>query len=158
VCNPLELAVILKKVSVDRIIELRHRMLREGLPAETAHFSGDDDPNTLHFAAFLADHAGEEMGKTVCCASFMLNPLNGEPAWQLRGMATALEFQGQGVGRNLLRFSEKTLAEQSRIRFLWCNARLPAVTFYEKQGWCCISGVFQIPTAGPHRKMTKTIS
>ena len=61
----MELAVLVKKVSVDRIIELRHRMLREGLPAETAHFSGDDDPNTLHFAAFLADPGGEEMGKAV---------------------------------------------------------------------------------------------
>jgi len=87
----------------------------------------------------------------------MLNSLDGQPAWQLRGMATDSELRGRGVGRALLLVAEKTIIERSDVRLLWCNARLDAVVFYEKQGWRSVSEVFEVSTAGPHRKMTKRL-
>ena len=43
------------------------------------------------------------------------------------------------------------------VRLFWCNARVPALAFYQRQGWQIMSEQFDIPTAGPHRKMTKRL-
>jgi len=42
-------------------------------------------------------------------------------------------------------------------RLLWCNARVPAVGFYESLGWRVVSERFEIPTAGPHVKMVRRL-
>src|SRR2546421_12182576 len=73
--------ILVREARVEEIIPLRHRILRAGLPIEEAHFPGDRDPATCHVAAFDGSEA-------VGCATFVLNQWNGEPAWQLRGMAT----------------------------------------------------------------------
>ena len=37
---------------------------------------------------------------------------------------------------------------------MWCNARTPAVGFYQRHGWVVASEEFEVKTAGPHFKMT----
>jgi GNAT superfamily N-acetyltransferase len=145
--------ITIHKVSVDTILALRHRILREGLPLESACFEGDDAQTTLHFAAYAAGCGSPLVG----CLSFMLNSFGHEPAWQLRGMAVDTPHQCRGVGRQLITHAEETLAREGRAALLWCNARLPAVGFYQKLGWTVVSEVFEIPTAGPHVKMTKRL-
>ena len=49
-------------------------------------------------------------------------------------------------------------ADRSSPPQLWCNARTPAVGFYQRMGWAVVSDVFEIPTAGPHVRMTKRLS
>jgi GNAT superfamily N-acetyltransferase len=142
----------IEKVGVERILNLRHRILRAGLPFEMARFPDDLAPTSAHFAAFI----GPQNAEPVACASFMLNSWEGKPAWQLRGMAIAAEHQGTGIGRALLAHAEQEVAANSCIRLFWCNARVPAVGFYVKQGWAVRSEEFDIPTAGPHCRMTKT--
>ena len=61
------------------------------------------------------------------------------------------------MGRQLIGRAEEALAREGRAGLLWCNARLPAVGFYQKLGWAAVSDVFEIPTAGPHVKMTKRL-
>jgi hypothetical protein len=39
----------------------------------------------------------------------------------------------------------------------WCNARVVALAFYRAQGWIVISDEYDIPTAGPHRRMLRLI-
>jgi GNAT superfamily N-acetyltransferase len=70
-------------------------------------------------------------------------------------MAVAPDLRGRGVGQALLNFLETSLRGESAVRQLWCNARTPAAGFYERQGWRAVSEVFEIPTAGPHVRMTK---
>jgi len=94
----------------------------------------------------------------VACASFMLNIWQEEPAWQLRGMAITGELQNRGIGKSLLSYAEETIATSTGIRLFWCNAREPAVRFYLKQFWRVESDIFDIPTAGPHRKMAKRLA
>jgi len=147
-------------VTVDRILDLRHRILRAGLPVETANFEGDEGPHTTHYAAFLRNGEGKPGGRPICCASFMLNMYEQVPAWQLRGMATEETYRSHGVGRELLATAERELCAYpvyAHIKMMWCNAREPAVKFYERNGWRCVSDVFDIPTAGPHRKMIKQL-
>jgi len=147
------ITIAIQRVGVDRILELRHRILRAGLPPESARFEGDDAPTTLHFAAFAPGSESRLAG----CLSFMLNSFNHEPAWQLRGMAVDAPDQRRGVGRKLIAHAEEALAREGQAGLLWCNARLPAAGFYEKLGWATVSEVFEIPTAGPHVKMTKRL-
>ena len=136
--------------TLDDIIDLRHVVLRQGLPRSEAIFKGDELSTSHHFAAFAS-------GKCVGCATFHLNEWEGRPAYQLRGMATDVQFRSGGIGTALLELAEGTLKKAGSIRQLWCNARTPALNFYKKQGWQALGEEFFIPTAGPHFKMTKLL-
>ena len=143
--------VTIRRARADEVVDLRHRVLRGGLARETAVFPGDDDPAARHFVA-------EREGRVVGTLTLHLNQWNGQPAWQLRGMAVDPTKQGTGVGAQLLLASEQSLLDDSALTQLWCNARVPAVAFYEKHGWTAVSDVFEVPTAGPHVKMIKRLS
>lgn len=142
-------AIALRQVHAADVLDLRHGVLRAGLPRDEAIFDGDDDPTTLHFAACLNPL------RIVGCASFMLNSHEGQPAWQLRGMATDPQFRNLRIGGALLDAAENVLRQTSPLRLLWCNARTPALRFYQRQGWTPISDIFEIPTAGPHVRMIR---
>ena len=137
------------EIEVERIIDLRWKVLRAGLPRASAMFEGDDAAH--HFAAVD--------GETVlACLSMMRQPFNNESAWQLRGMACAEACRGQGIGRQLLEKMEATLLaarSEKEAWLLWCNAREAAVDFYKKCGWQIESEAFDIPGAGVHFQMSK---
>src|SRR4051812_47114685 len=113
---------------VSEIMDLRWTILRQGLPREAAQFDHDDDATTQHFAAF-------DDRTAVACATFLRGTYDNEPAWQLRGMAVSEAHQGEGLGTKLLAFAESIIRPQEYSNLLWCNARLPAVRFYERLGW-----------------------
>jgi predicted GNAT family N-acyltransferase len=135
-----------RRAAVAEILPLRHRILRPGLPFETARFDGDDDPGTRHYAA-VPD------GEPVACLSLMPSEWEGQPAWQLRGMATDAAEQGRGLGRQLLETALAEAASDHPERGFWCNARTSAVGFYQKLDWRVVSEPFDVPTAGLHVKM-----
>jgi GNAT superfamily N-acetyltransferase len=127
-------------------------VLRAGQPISAAQFAGDDAADTHHFGAFGG-------GAVVGCLTFLLNSLDGEPAWQLRGMVTDPAFTGRGVGSQLLAFAEQALrSERPDIVLLWCNARVPAAGFYRRLGWRAVSDAFVIDPIGPHVKMVKSLA
>lgn len=139
--------ITIRRAETSEVVNLRHSILRSGLARETAVFDGDDVPTTRHFVA-------EQDGSIIGCATLVLNEWQGAPAWQLRGMAVENGFRGRGIGKALLAAVEESIADGA-VRQLWCNARSPAVPFYEICGWVVESEEFVIPTAGPHRKMTR---
>jgi GNAT superfamily N-acetyltransferase len=143
--------VVARRATVAEIFQLRRDVLRAGLPVEAAQFPGDDLPATIHVGAFAPD------GRNVGCATGTLNHWEGRPAWQLRGMAVAPDWQRRGVGQRVLAELERLVREQSDVRLLWCNAREVALAFYKAQGWRIESERFVIETAGPHYKMTRGI-
>ena len=140
--------IVIRRVAVERIIDLRHEMLRQGLPREAAVFAGDEADNAIHLAAIWGD-------AVVGCVTLHLNQWQGEPAWQLRGMACRGDWQKRGVGRRLVEALEQLVLAGAGPKMLWCNARVPAVGFYRKMGWAVVSEQFDIPTAGPHVKMVR---
>ncbi len=144
------------RVSIDVIIDMRHRLLRAGLPKETAQFPGDNESSTWHIGVFYP-FPPDENAPLVSCASFMLNSYKDEPAWQLRGMCSDDKYQRQGFGSRLLKCAEAAIIRGSPIRLFWCNARVPAIPFYQRHGWSVDSDEFDIPTAGPHRKLMKLV-
>lgn len=137
----------IRRVPADHILDLRHQVLRQGLPREAAEFEGDRDPTALHWAAFDGD-------QLIGCVTLHPSRWESEPAWQLRGMAVADDYRKSGVGRELLQAVDSHVAGEA-VHMLWCNARVPAATFYQRHGWQIVSEIFDIPTAGPHVRMIK---
>lgn len=145
----------IRRADLAQIVDLRHVVLRAGLPREAAIFAGDELPSSRHYGAFLLNGSP---GRAVGCATLHLNQWETEPAWQLRGMATADDFRGRGLGRAMLdRVDRELLEDVSAPRLLWCNAREPAIGFYELLGWRVMSERFDIPTAGAHVRMLRRI-
>lgn len=141
----------IRVATLDEIIDLRIELLIRGTVRVSARFDGDDADDTRHFGAFSPT-------ANLACASCMNADLEGQPAWQLRGMATHEEYRSQGLGTRLLTFMETQLSDPDRPALLWCNARVGAVGFYQQAGWETVSDVFEIAGVGPHRKMVKTLA
>lgn len=134
--------LLLRRTTIELILELRHALLRPGLPQEAAQFDGDTLTGTAHFGAFVAE-------RNVGCLSFMQATWQGRSALQLRGMAVAQAWQRHGVGSALLRFALAECAAEP----VWCNARLFAVAFYERHGFVIVGDTFEIAGVGPHKQL-----
>jgi len=142
------MAVEIRAASIGEIVDLRHAILRVGLPRESAVFAGDEAEMSRHFAAV------DSLGRVVGCLTLHLNEWAGEAAYQLRGMATDFSVRGKGVGKRLIESAE-TFVAGSGVRVMWCNARTPAAGFYVRMGWEVVSEEFEIPAAGPHVRMVR---
>lgn len=143
--------ITVSRVLPHAVLDLRHRVLRQGMPAEAAVFEGDDEPTAIHLGAF-------ERGTIVGCVTLIQRDWKGEPAWQLRGMAVDELMRKAGVGATMLDEVDQLVAASEHSHQLWCNARVIAKGFYERHGWKVESELFDIPTAGPHHVMSKRAS
>jgi GNAT superfamily N-acetyltransferase len=149
---------VIELVSREEIIDLRWSVLRSGRPRHTAELPEDGAPGTFHLAERAPD------GTVIGCGSFMPEPLDGaqidgEPAdavWRLRGMATAPEHQGKGVGSRVLAAGIAEVAARGG-RLLWCNGRVSAAGFYQRHGFTIRGDAFDIPPIGPHYVLTREI-
>ena len=142
--------ITIRLAEAHEVIDLRHEVLRAGLPRAMAIFPGDNEADTRHVVA-------ERGGNIIGCATIVRRPWQDQPAWQLRGMAVARDAQGVGIGARILEFIENIVRNSDYALQLWCNARTSAEKFYEKLGWQTVSDVFDVPTAGPHVKMMKQL-
>ena len=142
--------IVIRRATAQELIDLRHVVLRAGFPREAAMFDGDDDEDARHFAA-VSD------GRIVGCVTLHRGEWDGKMAWHLRGMAVAKGLRGNGIGSELLEAAEKSVRVYGATKLIWCNARVPAVRFYEKAGWQVVSEVFDIAESGPHVKMIKRL-
>ena len=121
---------------------LRLVVLRSDTPSTMVTFAEDDLPGTVHLG--VVD--GTDI---VAISTWVPRPYEGEPAVQLRGMATAPDLQGQGVGALLLEAG--CLRAASGASLVWARARDAALDFYVRHGFV-IDGVGFIDehTAKPH--------
>ena len=132
---------------------LRMAVLRRHEPPGPM-YGKEDDPATVHVAAF------GEHGEVLAVGSVMADPHPREPRegdWRVRGMATRPEMRGGGLGGLVLDALEAAAREGGAAR-LWCNARTPAVGFYERAGWRVEGEQFEIAGIGPHHVMSRASS
>ncbi len=143
----------IQRVPAEAVIDLRWEILRSEFPRSTAIFPADDLPETRHFAAY-------QQGEIVAIATICLQPFPDRPGelwYQLRGMASRPEVRGKGFARALLQSCEEA-ASTAGAAGIWCNARIAAVGFYQKNGWQVIGEEFQIATVGPHFRMWRQLA
>lgn len=150
-------------ITAEATLPLRSRVLREGRPLDQCRFAEDGQPGSFHIGDFGTcptsnPLSGPHLG-AAGVASYYPKGLEGHTGrgFQLRGMAVAPESQRGGVGRKLLCFAERHIRTENLADYLWCNARVSAIAFYERDGWAVVSEEFEIPEVGPHRRMVKRL-
>ncbi len=144
----------IRRVPGDLTYPLRQQVLRPHQTLDEVRFRGDDDPETGSFAALTED--GTVVGTaTVRRAACPWRPDRSD-GWRLRGMATAPERRGQGVGARLL---DAVVAHLVRNGggLLWCHARTPARAFYERAGFTAYGEAWEEPFIGPHIRMWREV-
>jgi GNAT superfamily N-acetyltransferase len=117
-------------------------VLRLGGDDASVVWPGDDDPRTGHV---LLDGlaAGSVMPQD-------------DGSWRVRGMATAPEARGRGLGARVL----AQLIEHARAHgatLIWCYARPAAMSLYARAGFVPVGEPFDEPGLGPHRRMELTL-
>ena len=147
--SPLEI----RAITAEETLDLRHAILRAGLPRETAIFPGDESATSRHFGAYLD---GRLVGVATIHFAPLLDRPDFDPAYQLRGMATSEEARGQGIGSALLAACVEEAVRHGG-QWIWCNARTPAAGFYGRHGFKVQGGIFDIPNAGPHYRMIRPL-
>lgn len=144
---------MIKFIPVEELLLLRNVILRGGkLTNEQCRFPTDSLPGAFHLGYYIGD-------ELVCVASFhpqSYGDFNGT-GYQLRGMATAEEHRGKGIGNQVLNLGIVYLRGQ-KANYLWCNARKSAVKFYLNMGFELVSDEFEVPVIGPHYVMYLKIS
>lgn len=149
---------IAERVPAYAVVPLRTAVLRPGWTDRLATYPEDDNAATVHVAAF---HDGEvaavgtaypEAPPAALRGAIPEAAFAGGAAWRLRGMASAESVRGAGYGAAVLRACFDAIAD-ARGRYLWCNARLVAVPFYERMGMQTVGDVFDIAEIGPHYVM-----
>jgi GNAT superfamily N-acetyltransferase len=129
---------VVRAVPIAQTRHLRQSILR---PHETLEQLASHEPdNAFAVGAFTCEQL---------IAVGFIAPDGEVGAWRVRAMATAPQARGRGAGTLVL---EALLGHASThgARRIWCNARHPARSFYERAGLRVVSEVFEIPGIGPH--------
>ena len=132
--------------------EVRAAILRPHERPEDLVYGGDEAVGALHLGAF-------QDGRLVAIASIAPEPPPGveeTAAWRIRGMATAPELRGRGIGGTLL----ESCVEHARghdATLVWCNGRIAARAFYERHGFEVVRGPFEMPPIGSHVELHRRL-
>jgi GNAT superfamily N-acetyltransferase len=130
--------LLVRPVQVERTRALRQAVLR---PHQTlAELADTEADGAFALGAFDTDEL---------VAVGLVSP-DGEPgAWRVRGMATAPQARGRGAGTAVLAGLLDHAAAHGATR-IWCNARTPARSLYERAGLRVASAELELPMIGPH--------
>jgi GNAT superfamily N-acetyltransferase len=139
---------------VDTTRGLRRAVLRPTWsPDEPMH--GDQYEDAIHVGGF--DDDGALVGTCLVLPRPYPPRPEADGAWQLRGMATAPDRQGQGIGAAVLSAAVELVAERG-AQLLWCDARTLARTFYEQHGFVADGEEFDHAESGlPHYRMWRPV-
>lgn len=141
----------IRKITTEETLSLRQKVLKPFLSLPECIMPGDELETTTHWGFFLKDDL-------VSVATMMIEKhpdFSYAKSYRLRGMATDLNFAGQGLGSRLLKDVEQELIQQG-MEFLWFNARIKAFPFYERLGFQFHGELFEIDRIGPHKVMYKS--
>lgn len=142
----------IKTTLVDDIIDIRHAVLRQNQKRSACFFEQDKQLLTTHFAAFLDS-------QIIGCASIYKEShpdFSLKQSWRIRGMAVLSDYRSDGVGKALLE-SCINHATNHKADVVWCNARVKAISFYQRSGFKIIGDEFEIEEIGPHFLMAKNL-
>ncbi len=135
-------------IPVEETYPLRHKVLWPHLAEQNCVTSTDGEEGAIHLGVFLD---GVLIG---VCSLFRTasDKLPFQNQYRLRAMATDPLFRGRNGAKALIESATTILRERGQ-EVLWCDARLGAVGFYEKQGFLSLPELYEIPLIGPHRFM-----
>jgi len=124
-------------------IELRYKVLRQPLGLNYTQEQLDAEKDEFHFASFDGE-------KLVGC--LLMKAIDTKEI-KMRQVAVDELYQGKGVDKALVLFSEK-FASENGFSLITLHARKTAIPFYEKLGYQVVGEEF-LEVAQPHFKMKK---
>jgi GNAT superfamily N-acetyltransferase len=149
--------VVVREIPVADTRPLRHAILRPTEPLE--QLIAHEHERTFAVGAFEHDRL-LAVGQIAPASSPERD--GGLPsghmagAWRVRGMATVEHARSRGLGAAVLdALVRHAIAE--RATRVWCNARTPARSFYERAHFRVVSEEFEIPGIGPHFVMERAV-
>lgn len=143
---------MIKVIKADETFELRKKVLRKGIDLPF-RFDGDDSPETIHVGYF---DVNKRLKGVLTLIPRSLETPEIIASIQLRGMAVDHDVQGTGLGSKLLKWSFNYLKE-SGYDSIWCNARVKAYAFYQRNGFMHLNREFEIEQIGLHDIMYKKL-
>jgi GNAT superfamily N-acetyltransferase len=137
------------EISAEETHPLRLAILRGDTPSRVATFAEDDLAGTVHLGVRGADGI-------VAISTWIPRAFDDEPAVQLRGMATATNLQGRGVGALLLEAGCERAATVAPL--VWARARDTALDFYVRHGFTIEGdGFIDEQTQKPHHLIVRRL-
>src|SRR5215210_2140549 len=100
-------------LTADETYELRATVLRVDTPSRAVKFPEDETPGTVHLGI-------RDARRVIAISTWIPKPYEAEPAVQLRGMATAPDLQGQGLGALLLEAGCRRASDA--VSLVWARA------------------------------------
>ena len=141
---------VVVELTADETHPLRLTVLRGDTPTTVVAFAEDVLPGTFHL--------GIRDGQAVIAVSTWIpRPYNDTPAVQLRGMATASQLQGHGLGSLLLEAG--CLRAATMADLVWARARDTALEFYLRHGFTVEGdGFIDEQTQKPHHVIVRPLT
>lgn len=126
-------------------VDLRSEILRKplGLQFSTQDLSADD--KEYHLSAWDNENL---------IGILLLKPINSKVI-KMRQVAIATNYQGKGIGSELVRFSEQ-FSHKKGFDHMELHARKTAVAFYQKLNYEIVGTEFE-EVGIPHFKMSKNL-
>jgi GNAT superfamily N-acetyltransferase len=137
--------VTIREIPVAATRPLRQTILRPH--QSVAELAAHEPADTFAVGAFDAER--------LVSVGFVA-PEGGPGAWRVRGMATEPDARGRGAGAAVLDALVSHARANGATR-IWCNARTPARSLYERAGFTVASDEFELPEIGPHFVMERNI-
>ena len=135
---------IREETDLDVLLPVRWRNLYPGKPINPVTSRDTDlSEETIHFVAISND-------KMIGCVT-LTEEFAYDRALRMRWIGVDDNFRGQGIGSALCR---ACLTEANRKGHgIWCNARLPALSLYQRLGFEQTGAAFEIADIGLHLVM-----
>jgi len=118
----------IKNINASDTWKIRHEVMWPDEPFEFVQL--EEDNFGLHYGVFEND----KLVSIVSC--FISNE-----EMQFRKLATLDSYQGKGIASQLLKYIF-AIAQEKKLKKVWCNARKEKKKFYEKFGMIDTENVF----------------
>jgi N-acetylglutamate synthase-like GNAT family acetyltransferase len=133
---------------IEAIIQLRYKLLRE--PWNQPYETSSDGNEESSVNAYIED----SNGKVIACGRLQENE---NKIGQIRYMAVDHNFQGQGLGKLIVKFLEQKAIELN-LKKIELQARENALEFYKAQGYRIKEKSFLLWGMIQHYLMEKKLS
>ncbi|MFC0184804.1 Acetyltransferase (GNAT) domain-containing protein [Pseudarcicella hirudinis] len=121
--------ITIREITPSETWPIRHRVMWPDMPASYVQL--EEDFNGIHFGLF------EEENLISVVSLFVKDGVG-----QFRKFATEITEQGKGYGAKLLAFLV-TESRKRELKELWCNARVSAFPFYQRQDFEVVSETWE---------------
>lgn len=139
---------VITQVDEGSTVDLRHRLLRSGMPRSSVSMSGAEDA-----VWFGVVHDGAIEGTV---GLFVEASPEGDSGHRLRAMATSELIRGAGLGKLLVAaLCDRVISDGGTS--VWAAARSSAVGFYSKLGFETTSEEYEVEGIGPHIRMRRAL-